>query len=113
MRQTALFTNHLTEGFKPAWGAYPRFQLKLELHQGETGVDETVSDFMDDTDIFEENGTGVVTLRVQMKIVDIMARDRGRRRIFTTRFLKAFRTGWRNVMLPRNSGGPMRISAWN
>ena len=33
VKQTALFSGHLTEGLKPCLGDYPQNQLKPELHQ--------------------------------------------------------------------------------
>ena len=79
LRQTALFTNHLTEGLKPVLGDYPQVQLKPELHQDDetgVGVDENVHGWMD-ANIFEETGIGRVTRRVYTKIVDLMTEEQG------------------------------------
>ena len=43
VRETALFSHHLTEGLKPAQGDYPQAQLKPELHQQIQNMCETAS----------------------------------------------------------------------
>ena len=50
VRETALFSHHLTEGLKPAHGDYPQVQLKPELHQQNQNIHETVRDFIDGED---------------------------------------------------------------
>ena len=50
VKQTALFTHHLTEGLKPAQGDYPQNQLKPELHQINQNLCETVRSFLEGED---------------------------------------------------------------
>ena len=50
VKQTALFTHHLTEGLKPAQGEYPQNQLKPELHQINQNLCETVRSFVEGED---------------------------------------------------------------
>ena len=50
VKQTALFTHHLTEGLKPAQGDYPQNQLKPELHQINQNLCETVRSFVEGED---------------------------------------------------------------
>ena len=50
VRETALFSHHLTEGLKPAQGDYPQNQLKPELHQINQNLCETVRSFLEGED---------------------------------------------------------------
>ena len=50
VRETALFSHHLTEGLKPAQGDYPQAQLKPELHQQNQNMCETVRSFIEGED---------------------------------------------------------------
>ena len=50
VRETALFTHHLTEGLKPAHGDYPQAQLKPELHQENKKRCKTVRSFIEGED---------------------------------------------------------------
>ena len=50
VRQTALFSHHLTEGLKPAHGDYPQLQLKPEFHQENKKICKTVRGFIEGED---------------------------------------------------------------
>ena len=70
VKQTALFSNHLTEGLKPALGDYPQNQLKPELHQLKN-VLATVHDLVEEEDDPSyETGLARLLLKVHMSVLE-------------------------------------------
>ena len=68
VKQTALFSNHLKEGLKPALGDYPQNQLKPELHQLKK-EDATLHDLMEEEDDPSyETGLARLLMRVHMSV---------------------------------------------
>ena len=79
VRQTALFTHHLTEGLKPVHGDYPQVQLKPELNQINTKVDETVRDWLEGEEdpLSWETELGILLNWVHIKMVVKMEANEG------------------------------------
>ena len=71
VRQTALFSHHLTEGLKPAHGDYPHAQLKPELHQENKKICKTVRGFIEGEDdpMSFDTSLGKALNAVHMQIV--------------------------------------------
>ena len=73
VKQTALFSNHLTEGLKPALGDYPQNQLKPELHQLKK-EDATRHEFNcqveEEDDPTYQTGVSRLLLKVHMSVLE-------------------------------------------
>ena len=104
VRQTALFSHHLTEGLKPAHGDYPQAQLKPELHQENKKIDETVRGFIEGEDdpVTFDTGLGRALNSVYLIVMGKWMRMKGRTRTCTTQSPGPSVTGWQCFMLPRD-----------
>ena len=78
MRQTALFSHHLTEDLKPAHGDYPQAQLKPELRQAIKKTCKTVRGFLEGEDdpMSFDTSLGKALNSVHMQIVGKKERTR-------------------------------------
>ena len=77
VKQTALFSNHLREGLKPALGDYPQNQLKPELHQLKK-VLATVHDLVEEEDDpSDETGLARLLRKVHVSVLEKYDSDEG------------------------------------
>ena len=74
VKQTALFSGHLTEGLKPCLGDYPQNQFKPELHQlkrqSEATRQESSTQVLEEDDPTHSTGVGRLLLKVHMSVLE-------------------------------------------
>ena len=101
VRETALFSHHLTEGLKPAHGDYPQAQLKPELHQENQKICKTVRGFVEgEDDPSEDTKVGKTLHQVHMQIFAKLDANEGTYEDLYNAFSGPSVIGWQSFILP-------------